>query len=91
MPARGSRRKRHNEVLTYRGVNALAESLIGCYKTELIRPEGPWRDLDEVELATLHWTWWFNTERINEMIDDLTPTEVENAYYAAQNRLTPTG
>ena len=46
--------------------NAMAESLIGSYKTELIRREGPWSDLDQVELATLDWVWWFNTERLNE-------------------------
>lgn len=71
--------------------NALAESQIGAYKTELIRPEGPWRDVDEVELATLAW-WvtWFNTERPHESIDDLTPLEAEQAHYAARNRLVPT-
>ena len=41
--------------------NALAESQIGLYKTELIRPEGPWRDVDHVELETLNWVDWFNT------------------------------
>ena len=71
--------------------NALAESQIGAYKTELIRPEGPWRDVEHVEIETLHWVDWFNHERTHESIDDLTPVEVEAAHYAARNRLVPTG
>ena len=71
--------------------NALAESQIGLYKTELIRPEGPWRDVDHVELGTLSWVTWFNTERTHESIDDLTPIQAEEVHYAAQNRLVPTG
>lgn len=71
--------------------NALAESQIGAYKTELIRPHGPWRNVEHVELETLHWIHWFNHKRTHESIDDLTPVEVETTYYAAQNRLRPTG
>ena len=71
--------------------NALAESQIGAYKTELIRPEGPWRDVAHVEIETLHWVHWFNHERTHESVDDLTPIEVEAAHYAARNRLVPTG
>ena len=71
--------------------NALAESQIGLYKTELIRPYGPWRDVDHVELETLHWVHWFNHDRPHESIDDLTPIEAEEAHYAARNRLRPTG
>jgi putative transposase len=71
--------------------NALAESQIGLYKTELIRAYGPWRDVEHVELETLHWVHWFNHDRPHESIDDLTPIEVENAYYAARNRLRPAG
>ena len=67
------------------------ESQIGAYKTELIRPEGPWRDLGHVELETLHWVHWFNHERTHESVDDLTRVEVEQAYYASRNRLRPTG
>ena len=52
--------------------NALAETTIGLYKTELIKAEGPWRDLDQVEAATLEWVHWYNTERTHEAIDDLT-------------------
>ena len=71
--------------------NALAESQIGIYKTELIRPEGPWRDLEHVEIATLDWIDWFNNERTHESIDDLTPIQAEEIHYAARNRLDPTG
>ncbi len=66
--------------------NALAESQIGLYKTELIRPEGPWKGLDDVEAATLDWTHWFNTERTHGSIDDLTPVEAEAAYYSHHQR-----
>jgi putative transposase len=71
--------------------NALAESQIGLYKTELIRPEGPWRDVDHVEVETLNWVDWFNTERLHESVDDMTPQAVEDFHYAAKNRLRPTG
>jgi len=71
--------------------NALAESQIGAYKTELIWAEGPWRDVEHVEIETLHWIHWFNHERTHESVDDLTPIEVEATHYAARNRLLPTG
>ena len=71
--------------------NALAESQIGLYKAELIRPEGPWRDVEHVELETLNYVDWFNTERPHESVDDLTPARVEEVHYAARNRLRPTG
>ena len=71
--------------------NALAESQIGIYKTELIRPEGPWRGVEHVELETMAWVDWFNTERPHESIDDLTPIQAEEVHYAARNRLRPTG
>jgi putative transposase len=71
--------------------NALAESQIGLYKTELIRPYGPWRDIDQVELATLEWVTWFNHERPHESINDLTPIQAEQVHYAARNRLRPAG
>ena len=70
---------------------ALAESQIGLYKTELIRPEGPWRDVDHVEVETLNWVDWFNNERIHEAVDDMTPRAVEEFHYAARNQLRPTG
>ena len=71
--------------------NALAESQIGAYKAELIWPEAPWRDADHVEIETLEWVDWFNTERPHESISDLTPLQAEQAHYAARNRLHPTG
>jgi putative transposase len=60
--------------------NALAETVIGLYKTELIRNRGPWKNLDEVEYATLEWVDWFNHRRILEPIGDIPPAEFE-AYY----------
>ena len=64
--------------------NALAETINGLYKTEVIRRRGPWRDVDTVELATLAWVHWFNTERLHSSLGDLPPTEFEAAFYAAQ-------
>ena len=58
----------------------MAESHIGCYKTELIIPDGPWPDAAEVELATLEWIWWYNTERTHSGIDDLTPVQAEQVH-----------
>jgi len=60
--------------------NALAETVIGLYKTEIIRNRGPWRNLDEVEYATLEWVDWFNHRRILEPIGNIPPAEFE-AYY----------
>jgi putative transposase len=71
--------------------NALAESQIGLYKSELIRPEGPWRGLEHVELETLNWIDWFNNERPHEALNDLTPMAAEKLHYAARNELMPTG
>jgi putative transposase len=71
--------------------NALAESQIGLYKAELIRPEGPWRGVEHVELETLNYADWFNHDRPHEALDDLTPVAAEELHYAARNRLTPTG
>ena len=49
-------------------INALAESTIGLYKAECIHFDGPWRNVDEVELATLNWVWWFNEIRLHSAI-----------------------
>jgi putative transposase len=57
--------------------NALAESVIGLYKTELIRRRGPWRGLDDVEFATLEWADWFNHKRLFSAIGDVPPAEFE--------------
>ena len=61
--------------------NALAETIIGLYKTELIRTAGPWKELDAVEYATLSWVDWFNNKRLLEPIGDIPPAEFEQAYY----------
>ena len=61
--------------------NALAESVIGLYKTELIRQKGPWRNLDQVNYATLKYVDWFNHRRLLEPIGDIPPTEKETNYY----------
>jgi putative transposase len=64
--------------------NALAESIIGLYKTELIRRCGPWRNLDEVEIATLEWIDWFNNRRLFEAIGHIPPAEAEAIYYLTE-------
>lgn len=61
--------------------NALAETINGLYKTELIHPRKPWKALEEVEIATLEWVDWFNHRRIAQHCDDLTPVEFEHAHY----------
>ena len=61
--------------------NALAESIIGLFKTEVIRLKGPWRHLDAVEFATLDWVDWFNHRRLLEPIGYLPPAEYEARYY----------
>jgi transposase InsO family protein len=61
--------------------NALAETIIGLYKTEVIRSRGPWKNLDEVEYATLEWVDWFNHRRLLQPIGDIPPAEFEQAYY----------
>jgi putative transposase len=61
--------------------NALAESIIGLYKTELVRNRGPWRGLDDLELATLEWVDWFNHRRLFEDHGRIPPAEFEDRYY----------
>jgi len=61
--------------------NALAETIIGLYKTELIRRRGAWRGLDEVEYATLEWVDWFNHRRLLEPIGHVPPAEFEATYH----------
>jgi transposase InsO family protein len=65
--------------------NALAETVIGLYKTELIHPRGPWRNADHVEFATLTWIDWFNNRRLLEPIGHVPPVEYEAAYYRTQD------
>jgi transposase InsO family protein len=61
--------------------NALAESTIGIYKTELIRRKGPWRSFEDVEYATLEWVQWYNTKRLHSAIGNVPPAEYEMMYY----------
>jgi transposase InsO family protein len=61
--------------------NALAESIIGLFKAEVIHRRGPWRNVDNVEYATLEWVDWFNNRRLLGPIGDVPPIEFEEAYY----------
>ena len=61
--------------------NALAETVIGLFKTEVIRRRGPWRSLEAVEFATLEWVDWFNNRRLLERIGYIPPAEYEARYY----------
>jgi putative transposase len=71
--------------------NAMAESVIGLYKTELTRPRGPWRSIDEVELSTLEWIDWWNHRRLLEPIGRIPPAEAEASYYSQEVPVTETG
>jgi putative transposase len=64
--------------------NALAETIIGLYKTELIRRRGPWKGIDQVEYATLEWVDWFNHRRLLEPIGHVPPAEFEATYWSKQ-------
>ena len=64
--------------------NALAETINGLYKTEVIRQQGPWRNIEAVEFATLEWVDWFNNRRIMESIGNVPPAELEAEYYEQQ-------
>ena len=66
--------------------NALAETIIGLYKTEVIRKRGPWKTLDDVEYATLEWVDWFNHRRLLAPIGNVPPAEYEQMYYDENNR-----
>ena len=62
--------------------NALAETVNGLFKTEVVRRRGPWRSLEAVEFATLEWVDWFNHRRLLEPIGNMPPAEAEEHYYA---------
>ena len=66
--------------------NALAESVIGLFKTEVIRRRGPWRRIEDVEFATLEWVDWFNTRRLLEPIGYVPPADFEEAYHQQQSQ-----
>ena len=71
--------------------NALAESQIGLFKTELFHPHGPWHNRDHLEPAVLDWVTWFNNERPHESIDDLTPVAAEHLHYRYRASLAQAG
>ena len=65
--------------------NALAETINGLYKTEVIKPRAPWKGIDAVEYATAEWVDWFNHRRLNGYCGDIPPANAESAYYAAHH------
>jgi transposase InsO family protein len=67
--------------------NALAETINGLFKAEVIRRRGPWKDLEAVEYATLEWVDWFNNRRLLEPIGNVPPAEFEKVYYTQQEGL----
>ncbi len=62
--------------------NALAKTINGLYKAEVIWRRGPWRNVEQVEFATLEWVDWFNNRRLPEPIGNIPPAEAEARYYA---------
>ena len=62
--------------------NALAETINGLYKAEVIHRRGPWRSFEAVEFATLEWVDWFNNRRLLEPIGNIPPAEAEDQYFA---------
>ena len=71
----------HEGVRRYSYDNALAETLNGLYKAELIHRRAPWKTLEALELATLEWMAWFNHQRLLEPIGYLPPAEAEANYH----------
>ena len=67
--------------------NALAESVIGLFKAEVIHRRGPWRSVEAVEFATLEWVDWFNHRRLLEPIGNMPPAEAEARYHATPEEL----
>ncbi len=71
--------------------NALAETVIGLFKTEVIHRDGPWRGFEDVEMATLEWVAWFNQERLLAPLGYVPPAEFEAQFYETQNTHTAVG
>jgi putative transposase len=73
--------------------NALAESTNSLYKAELIYgpDQGPWKTIEDVELATLSWVHWYNTQRLHSYLDDVPPAEYEATYHAERSIKQPVG
>ena len=67
--------------------NAMAESVIGLFKTEVINFLGPWKSMAQVEWETLQWVSWYNTERLHSAIGHRPPQEMEDAFYEQMNTL----
>ena len=67
--------------------NALAETINGLYKTELVHRQGPWRNMQALEIATLGWVDWFNKRRLLGPIGHIPPAEAEEKYYAKRDIL----
>lgn len=68
--------------------NAMAESVIGLYKTELVRKKGPWKTINELEIATLEWVDWYNHRRLHGAIGNIPPAEYETLYYTQNESAT---
>ncbi len=87
MPATSPWERPPEPLAIYRSINALAETVNGYYKTELVRGPAqrgrPWKTVEDLELATLGWVLWHNTTRLHGYLDDVPPTEYEQAFYAA--------
>jgi putative transposase len=71
--------------------NALAETINGLYKTEVIKKRGPWKTIEDVEFATLEWVDWFNNRRLLEPIGYIPPAEFEEMYYRDQSPVEDEG
>jgi putative transposase len=69
--------------------NALAETVNGLYKTELIHRQGPWRTVEHVELLTARWVDWWNHRRLHSACGMTTPAEFEDAYYRQEGEANP--
>ncbi len=67
--------------------NALAEAINGLYKTELVHRQGPWRNMQDLEMATLGWVDWFNNGRLLGPIGNIPPAEAEDIFYAQRDVL----
>jgi len=65
--------------------NTLAETVVGLYKNECVKIDGPFRTIDELELATLSWVHWFNKNRLHSAIGDIPPIEFETWCYREIN------
>ena len=68
------------------GLNALAETINGLYKTELVRKKGPWKTIEALEWETLNWVHWFNQTRLLEPIGYTPPAEFEALYERSQQK-----